>query len=120
MVLLLNYLPWIIAIIGVFAVYKSFNIEKTPARIRALAISLFGTIFALVLLQALTAGYIPKARSSEVGIANPAFENSTAEIENRLRSPEYTSKESEDRLAEKSDWRKNKEPVKAQESDVKP
>lgn len=108
MVLLLNYLPVIILAFGAFALYKSFKMEHGKKRNRSMFLSVVGTVVAMVLLQGLTAGYIPKNRSSEVKIPSPAFDTPEAEIENRLRSPERLGDESESRFNAKTDWRQHK------------
>ena len=108
MVLLLNYLPAIILAIGAFALYKSFKMKHGKKRNRAMFLSVVGTVISMVLLQGLTAGYIPKQRSSEVKIPAPHFESSDAEIENRLRAAKRLGDESEERFNEKTDWRQHK------------
>lgn len=106
MVLLLNYLPWIIFAIGVFAFYKATRIGEVSKRKRYAIISVVATIVALLLLQGLTAGYIPKKRSSNVGIGSPQFETSEAVIQDRLRPNAKTDEERAKNLEEISEWRK--------------
>lgn len=103
MVLLLNYLPWIIIAIGGFFIYK-FAMKK---QVKAVTISVISTIVSLVVLQGLTAGYIPKVRSSDTKIGAPAFEVSEAEIKNIQRRPARLGEDSEARFNEKTDWRKH-------------
>jgi|AntAceMinimDraft_11_1070367.scaffolds.fasta_scaffold89992_2 hypothetical protein len=81
MVILLNYLPWIV-LFGAFglAFYWSKN-GKTFAQCAGVFVA--GAL-GFVLLQALTPSYLPKADVQRV--ANPTFEKSDAEIEDRLRS----------------------------------
>lgn len=105
MVLLLNYLPWIIIAIGAVAVYKSVTLAG-PASIKAVFFSVIGTLIALVILQGVTAGYLPKNPSSHVKIPSPEFEPTDAEIQNRLRSPPRLGAESEERFNAKTEWRK--------------
>jgi hypothetical protein len=71
-------------------------------------VTALATVIAMALLQGLTAGYIPKMRSSEVKIPAPAFEQSEAVIEDRLRSPKRLGAESEARFEAKTDWRQHK------------
>jgi hypothetical protein len=108
MVLLLNYLPLLIIVSGIFALYKSVKMEKGPKRKRTVIASTFGTVLALMLVQGLTAGYIPKNRSSEVKIPVPSFDTPEVEIQNNLLSPKRLNEESEARFNAKTDWRQHK------------
>ncbi len=108
MVLLLNYLPWIIVLIGIFLFWKAINLPVDhPRRKRYVGAVILGTVLSIITLNGLTAGYIPKQRSSEVKIGLPAFEASQAEIQDRLRKPERLGEESEARFNEKTDWRQH-------------
>lgn len=113
MVLLLNYLPWIIAAIGIFLVFK---VKGN----RSVAFVVVGTIAALILLQGLTAGYIPKMRSSEVKIPATAFEPVEGEMQDRLRSPQLLGKDSASRASELTDWRQHKRDEAAKAAVVTP
>ena len=107
MVALLNYMPYIIIALGIFVAYKVWKSNGVD-RNKQLIITGITTFVLLLVLQVLTAGYIPKNRASNVGIGMPEFEQSEAQIENRLRSPELDSKASEEKIKEISDWRKDK------------
>ena len=107
MVALLNYLPYIILALGFFVGYKIWKRNGVDRHKQLIATGI--TTFVLLLaLQVLTAGYIPKNRASNVGIGMPEFEQTEAQVENRLRSPELDSKQSEAKVKEISDWRKDK------------
>ena len=115
MVLFLNYLPWIIAVLGVYATFKCYTRKDASKRIRSAAISFGVTLVALVLLQGLTAGYIPKVRSSETKIEVTEFEPAEGEMQDRLRSPTLTPEAREARLNQMTDWKQQQrdEKVKA-------
>lgn len=112
MVLLLNYLPWIIACIGVYSIWRVMNRVPRDKQFKPVVVRLIITVVAILLLQGLTAGYIPKNPSSSVGIGMPEFEQSDAEIANHLRSPQRLGEESEKRFNDKTDWRKTPEAEK--------
>lgn len=107
MVALLNYMPYIILALGIFVAYKVWK-RNGVDRNKQLIVTGITTFVLLLALQVLTAGYIPKNRASNVGIGMPEFEQSEAQVENRLRSPELDSKASEEKIKEISDWRKDK------------
>lgn len=97
MILLLNYLPWIIVILALLAV------RKWPKRRNVLFIAAVCLVFLAALAG--NSGYIPKGTVAP--LSNPAFDSSTAEVQDRLRKPERDSKESAEHLKELSDWRKH-------------
>ena len=107
MVALLNYLPYIILALGFFVSYKIWK-RNGVDRNKQLIVAAITTFVLLLTLQILSAGYIPKNRASSVGIGMPEFEQTEAQVENRLRSPELDSKQSEAKVKEISDWRKDK------------
>ncbi len=107
MVALLNYMPYIILALGIFVAYKVWK-RNGVDRHKQLIVTGITTFVLLLVLQVLTAGYIPKNRASSVGIGMPEFEQSEAQVENRLRSPALDSKASEEKVKEISDWRKDK------------
>lgn len=115
MVLLLNYLPWIIAVLGIIAIYKSYKIENSTKRKKAVVISALTTITLMVVLQGLTAGYIPKKRSSEVKIPAPSFEPAQAVIQDNLRAPRLEVIDSEARFNELTDWKQHKRDEEAKD-----
>ena len=107
MVALLNYLPYIIIALGFYVGYRVWR-KNGVDRHKQLIVTGITTFVLLLVLQVLTAGYIPKNRASNVGIGMPEFEQSEAQVENRLRSPALDSKASEEKVKEMSDWRKDK------------
>lgn len=107
MVALLNYLPYIIIALGFYVGYRVWR-KNGVDRHKQLIVTGITTFVLLLVLQVLTAGYIPKNRASNVGIGMPEFEQSEAQVENRLRSPALDSKASEQKVKEISDWRKDK------------
>lgn len=118
MVILLNYLPLIIFAVGAFAfftVYKSANKEKRNKRLGLVVVL---TIASLVTVNGLTSGYIPKQRSSEVGIPMPEFAPKDAKIENRLREPMLNSEQSDERFQRLTDWRQNLRDEEAKASEA--
>ena len=116
MVALLNYMPYIILALGFFVSYKIAR-RNGVDRNKQLIVTGITTFVLLLALQVLTAGYIPKNRASNVGIGMPEFEQSEAQVENRLRSPELDSKASEEKIKEISDWRKDKAEREATKDD---
>lgn len=107
MVALLNYLPYIIIALGFYVGYRVWR-KNGVDRHKQLIVTGITTFVLLLVLQVLTAGYIPKMRASNVGIGMPEFEQSEAQVQNRLRSPALDSKASEQKVKEISDWRKDK------------
>lgn len=107
MVLLLNYLPLIVVLVGAYFFWKAVGTKDTSKRNKRMAAVVISTLASLVLIAGLTNGYIPKNRSSEVKIPYPEFQASEATVENRLRSPEGSKEEREARFNEKVDWRQN-------------
>lgn len=120
MVLFLNYLPWMILSLGAYLTYKATKLKPAIKRNSRVALTVVGTFAAMIILQGLTAGYIPKKRSSEVKIPAPTFEHTETEIQNRLRRPERLGDESEERFKEKTDWQQHKrdEAAKAGKAEV--
>ena len=108
MVIILNYLPWIIIALGVAILYKVLRKPAGPKRNNMAAFIVAFTIASFLLLQGLTAGYIPKKRSSETKIAAPAFETAEATMQDKLRSPALTADAREAKFKEQTDWRKHK------------
>lgn len=107
MVLLLNYLPLIIGLIGGYFFWKAYEMEKGTKRNKRMGLVVAITLATFILFTGLTNGYIPKNRSSEVKIPYPEFQTSETIVEDRLRSPERLGEESEARFKEKTDWRQN-------------
>lgn len=107
MVILLNYLPLIIFAVGAFAFYKVYKSADKEKRNKRLGLVAVLTIASLVAVNGLTSGYIPKQRSSEVGIPMPAFEPRNTKIDNRLREPMLNPEESDERFQKLTDWRQN-------------
>lgn len=104
MVALLNYMPYIVIAVGVAVAYNFWRRNGQNAIKQILATALI-TGVAIVVLQALTAGYIPKHKASNVGVPAPEFSETEKPIENRLRAPEMTPEERAKKLKEDTDWR---------------
>lgn len=111
MVLLLNLVPpiifgtagWFIAGYLYDAVYRKITIEAFFLKsIRTAVIALV----ALVIFTGLTNGYIPKNPASKTGVPIAEFEVSKDTIQDRLRKPELTREEREQRFNEKMEWRR--------------
>ena len=104
MVALLNYMPYIVIAFGVAVAYKFWR-RNDPNRIKQMLITALLTGLAVLVLQVLTAGYIPKHKASNVGIPAPEFSETEKPFENRLRAPEMTPEERAKKLKEDTDWR---------------
>lgn len=113
MVLLLNYLPYIILAIAAYIGYKQFKKHKddTTKKYERLIQVALGTITIQIILMALTASYMPKGSVAKLG--NPTFdipEYNAPQIEDRLRKPVKTAEEAKKDFDEMVDWRKSKAP----------
>ena len=106
MVILLNYLPWIILFLGAFITYKVFKAPASPKRNNRVAFVISATIGSMIVFQGLSNGYIPKTRSSEVKIPSPEFATTEAVMQDKLRSPKLTDEERTKRFNDQTDWRK--------------
>lgn len=123
MVLFLNYLPYLIILVGlglVFLAHKKYAANPTEAAQQRYSNQVIwvtiATIALLIILSGLTAGYIPKA--GVMRIAPPDYSEEPTEprkVEDRLRKPKYDADESKKRFDDMVDWRKKREP----EQDVK-
>ena len=109
MVLILNYLPAIIACVVLYFLYRNFKQSYKSNRgqfIRRSMIIVGIGIAVLVLLTALTAGYIPK--NSVPRLPNPEDEidkTNQPVIEDRLRKPAKTDAQSKADFDKMVDWR---------------
>lgn len=109
MIALLNYLPFLILAVTLFfavrfAYAKSF--KKTAYTVVAGLIALFA-------VNALTPSYMPKGTVPDNSV--PAFEPSTAEVQNRLREPK-PEVEQRQILEEKLDWEEKAEQSKTEDN----
>lgn len=99
MVILLNYLPWI-AVAVAFAVgyrmHKSGKLTFSKGVIIAAV-----TVLVIGILQAATPSYMPKPEVKR--LPNPTFEQRDAEVEDRLKKPELSTEERQQRFDEKFD-----------------
>ena len=97
MVIILNYLPWLIA--GV-ALYVAARAKTTRSRVNAVAVA----IASIVVFMA-ASSYTPKGVASRAALPNPAFEQSTAEAQDRLRAPSATPEQRSEQLNQSIDWK---------------
>lgn len=100
MIFLLNYLPWLI---GLLTTYLVIRTQRKNKRL-AFWILVSGCVATWLLLTLAATSYIPKGTVAPLG--NPAFDSTTAEVQDRLRKPGRNSKEAAEFLKEQSDWRK--------------
>lgn len=101
MILLLNYLPWLIVLLSLYLACRVYHKNKRLA----IYVLVAGAVAVRLLLMLAATSYIPKGTVAPLG--NPAFDASTTEVQDRLRKPERDSKESAEHLKELSDWRKH-------------
>lgn len=97
MVIFLNYLPWLILLTSAGIGYYWLRKGKLSTK-RVLALAA-GTVAVIVLLQAATPSYMPKAEVKR--LPNPQFEQKEAEVEDRLKKPELSTEERQKRFDEK-------------------
>lgn len=106
MVVLFNYLPMLLMLIGVCFIYY-FSVHKLNAK--GALITLGVMVLVYIALAAITPSYLPKGSVHKT--ANVEFEESNAEIQDRLRvaRPE---EEHDARLDEGLDWKEKAEKSK--------
>lgn len=103
MTALLNYLHIIIILAGFLVMY--FN-RKSVKRMAGIAIA---TGFIVVVWLSVSPSYGPKGESPD--LYNPPFEQSTAEMQDRLRKPVDTDATRATKLEDKMNWKNEVKPM---------
>lgn len=115
MTLFLNYLPYIVLIVGAYIFYKQWvkYAGDRNMQYRRMIQIVLGVVAILFVIMALSPTYSPTLRSERV--SNPSFyipSNDVPPVQNRLRQPARTGEESQERFEEITDWRKSVAPEK--------
>lgn len=110
MIFLLNYLPIVLFLIGTLITYRYVVKGKS----KSAAYSIFLTCLVVVLYLSFATSYMPKGVVHKPTL--PAFEESDAQIEDRLRAP-LSEEEHDARLDEGLDWKKRVEQEKQKSED---
>lgn len=99
MVALLNFLPSIIVVTACLFLYWRYTKHKLTLNLFTAVI--IGLVVVLTVLQNITPSYMPKGASPQMD--NPAFEQSSAAMQDRLRKPELAPEQRQERFDEKFD-----------------
>lgn len=102
MILLLNYLPWLICLLASYLAVKTWRKNKKLA----LWILVSGVAAWWLLLTLAATSYLPKG--SVAPLQNPAFEETEQVMQDKLRKPQRNEEESRKHLEEISDWKKER------------
>lgn len=107
MVILLNYLPLITVLVGMYFVWRFIEAKKT----RKALIALGATVLISMGIAAVTPSYMPKGTVREASV--PHFDTVETPVENRLRQAR-TEEEHSERLNEGLDWKEKAAQSKAE------